>query len=77
MTFDWLKSILGDAYTEDADKAVAAEIGKRFTAKADFEAREHGTEKHQGPAGGGQQDHRRPAGRRQGYRGRAQRGSGV
>lgn len=22
MTFDWLKSILGDAYTEDADKAV-------------------------------------------------------
>ena len=39
MTFDWLKSILGDAYTEDADKAVAAEIGKRFTAKADFEAR--------------------------------------
>ena len=39
MTFDWLKTLLGDAYTEDTDKAVAAEIGKRFTAKADFEAK--------------------------------------
>ena len=27
MTFDWLKTLLGDAYTEDTDKAVAAEIG--------------------------------------------------
>lgn len=39
MTFDWLKTILGDAYTEDIDKTVATEIGKRFTAKADFEAK--------------------------------------
>ena len=39
MTFDWLKTLLGDAYTEDIDKTVAAEIGKRFTAKADFEAK--------------------------------------
>lgn len=33
---DWLKTILGDAYTEDTDKQVAEEIGKRFVAKADF-----------------------------------------
>ena len=39
MTFDWLKTLLGDTYTEDTDKAVATEIGKRFTAKADFEAK--------------------------------------
>lgn len=39
MTFDWLKTLLGDAYTEDIDKTVATEIGKRFTAKADFEAK--------------------------------------
>ena len=39
MTFDWLKTILGDTYTEDIDKTVATEIGKRFTAKADFEAK--------------------------------------
>ena len=39
MTFDWLKTLLGDAYTEDIDKTVATEIGKRFTEKADFEAK--------------------------------------
>lgn len=33
---DWLKTILGDAYTEDADRQVSEEIGKRFVAKADF-----------------------------------------
>jgi len=33
---DWLKTILGDAYTEDIDKKVSAEIGKGFVAKADF-----------------------------------------
>ena len=27
MTFDWLKTLLGDAYTEDIDKTVATEIG--------------------------------------------------
>lgn len=35
---DWLKTILGDAYTEDLDKKVAAEIGKNFVAKSDFNA---------------------------------------
>ncbi len=33
---EWLKTILGDAYTEDIDKKVSAEIGKGFVAKADF-----------------------------------------
>lgn len=33
---DWLKAILGDAYTEDIDTKVSAEIGKSFVAKADF-----------------------------------------
>lgn len=35
---DWLKAILGDAYTEDIDTKVSAEIGKSFVAKADFNA---------------------------------------
>ncbi len=33
---DWLKSILGDAYTDDIDKKVSEEIGRAFVAKADF-----------------------------------------
>lgn len=33
---DWLKTILGDHYTEEIDKQVSAEIGKGFVAKADF-----------------------------------------
>jgi len=33
---EWLKNILGEAYTEDIDTKVAAEIGKIFVAKADF-----------------------------------------
>jgi hypothetical protein len=33
---EWLKTILGDQYTEDIDKKVSAEIGKGFVAKADF-----------------------------------------
>lgn len=33
---DWLKAILGDAYTDDIDTKVSAEIGKSFVAKADF-----------------------------------------
>lgn len=33
---DWLKTILGDHYTEDIDKQVSAEIGKGFVARADF-----------------------------------------
>ena len=33
---DWLKPILGDAYTEEIDSKIAAEIGKGFVARADF-----------------------------------------
>lgn len=33
---DWLKTILGDAYTEEIDKKVSEEIGKGFVARADF-----------------------------------------
>lgn len=33
---EWLKTILGDSYTEDIDKAVSAEIGKNFVSKGDF-----------------------------------------
>lgn len=37
--FGWLKTILGESYTEDIDKAVAGEIGKAFVAKVDFDAK--------------------------------------
>lgn len=33
---EWLKTILGESYTEEIDTKVAAEIGKGFVAKADF-----------------------------------------
>lgn len=33
---EWLKTILGDTYTEDIDKKVSDEIGKGFVARADF-----------------------------------------
>lgn len=33
---DWLKTILGSAYTPEIDKAVSDEIGKAFVSKADF-----------------------------------------
>jgi hypothetical protein len=35
---EWLKTILGDAYTDDIDKKVSAEIGKGFVSKSDFNA---------------------------------------
>jgi hypothetical protein len=35
---DWLKTILGDSYTEEIDNAVSKEIGKGFVARADFNA---------------------------------------
>lgn len=38
MALEWLKTILGDAYTDDIDKKVSAEIGKGFVARADFNA---------------------------------------
>ena len=31
---DWLKPILGDAYTEEIDSKIAAESGKGFVARA-------------------------------------------
>jgi len=36
---DWLKAILGEAYTEDAEKKISAEIGKNFVARNDFNAK--------------------------------------
>lgn len=33
---DWLKSILGEAYTEEIEKSVSEEIGKRFVSRSDF-----------------------------------------
>lgn len=36
---EWLKTILGDSYTEDIDKQISAEIGKGFVARADFNAK--------------------------------------
>lgn len=33
---DWLKTILGEAYSEEIDKKVSEEIGKNFVARADF-----------------------------------------
>lgn len=35
---EWLKTALGDAYTDDIDKKVSEEIGKAFVSKADFKA---------------------------------------
>lgn len=34
--FEWLKQILGEAYTDEIDKKVAGEIGKAFVSKEDF-----------------------------------------
>ena len=36
---EWLKEILGDGYSEDVDKKVSAEIGKRFVSKNDFDTK--------------------------------------
>lgn len=33
---EWLKEILGEAYTDDIDKSVSGKIGENFVAKADF-----------------------------------------
>ena len=33
---EWLKTILGDTWTEEIDKKVSDEIGKGFVARADF-----------------------------------------
>ena len=36
MALEWLKTILGDAYTPEIDTAVSQEIGKGFVARTDF-----------------------------------------
>lgn len=36
---EWLQSILGDVYTEELDKKLSEEIGKRFVSKTDFTAK--------------------------------------
>ena len=36
---DWLKEILGEAYSEEIDERVSKEIGKAFVSKADFNAK--------------------------------------
>lgn len=33
---DWLKTILGESYTEEIDKKVSEEVGKNFVARSDF-----------------------------------------
>lgn len=33
---EWLKTILGDNYSEEVDKKISAEIGKNFVSRADF-----------------------------------------
>lgn len=37
MALEWLKNILGSAYTEDIDKSVTEELGKTYVAKEDFD----------------------------------------
>lgn len=36
---EWLKTILGDSYTEDVDKQVSDAIGKHFVARSDYNAK--------------------------------------
>lgn len=36
---EWLKTILGEAYTDEVDARVSAEIGKNFVSRADFNAK--------------------------------------
>ena len=39
MALEWLKTILGDQYTDDVDAKVSAEIGKAFVSKVDFDTK--------------------------------------
>ena len=36
MNLQWIKDILGDAYTEEMDAKVSAALGERFVSRADF-----------------------------------------
>lgn len=37
---EWLKTVLGDAYTPEIDTAVSQEIGKGFVARTDFNCKD-------------------------------------
>lgn len=39
MKLTWLKDILGDAYTEEADAQVCKALGERFVSRADYNAK--------------------------------------
>ena len=39
MKLQWIKDILGDAYTEELDAKVSAALGERFVSRADFNAK--------------------------------------
>ena len=39
MALEWLKTVLGDAYTEDIDKKISEEISKGFVSKKDFDSK--------------------------------------
>ena len=36
---EWLKTILGDNYSEEIDTAISGEIGKGFVSKANYDQR--------------------------------------
>ncbi|MEA5082708.1 MAG: phage scaffolding protein [Lachnospiraceae bacterium] len=38
MKHEWLKEILGESYTDEADKKVAEKLGELFVSKADYNA---------------------------------------
>ena len=40
MRSQWIKDILGDAYTEELDAKVSAALGERFVSRADFNAKD-------------------------------------
>lgn len=37
---EWLKTILGDAYTEEIEQKISEEIGKGYVSKVDFDAKD-------------------------------------
>ena len=36
MALEWLKEILGEAYSEELEKKISGQIGKSFVSKEDF-----------------------------------------
>jgi hypothetical protein len=39
MALEWLRDILGEAYTDELDRAIAAKIGTQYVSKTDFNAK--------------------------------------